>query len=206
VNEETAAALVAFGVATLHEASGRRGLAAALRLLVGPPFAGRAVTVSIPAGDNLGIHLALEAADPGSVLCVASAGAGIYGVTGDLVQEAARARSLAALVIDDGVRDIELLSAPPSVVARGVRTHGTVKRRVVSIGAPVALGRVLVRPGDWVVGDHDGVFVVADTVVDDVLARAGERETKEARLRERLQAGASTVDELGLGSARGRFS
>src|ERR1700693_5326862 len=52
--------LVDLGVATLHEALGRRNLPAGLTLLVGEPFAGQAVTVGLPAGDNLGVHLALD--------------------------------------------------------------------------------------------------------------------------------------------------
>lgn len=68
---ERARALVAFGVATVHEAQGRRGLLAGVRLLVGPAFAGPAETVSIPAGDNLGIHALFRVARPGTVVCVA---------------------------------------------------------------------------------------------------------------------------------------
>jgi 4-hydroxy-4-methyl-2-oxoglutarate aldolase len=65
LNSQLATRLIEIGVATLHEANGRRGLMHEVELRVGDPFAGRAVTVSLPAGDNLGIHLALETADPG---------------------------------------------------------------------------------------------------------------------------------------------
>jgi 4-hydroxy-4-methyl-2-oxoglutarate aldolase len=193
-----AAQLIVAGVATVHEVLGRRGLVSDVRLLVGPAFAGRAATVAIPAGDNLGVHLAVERADAGSVLCVASAGAGLYGVAGEVLLEAARARSLAALVLDDGIRDIEVLSPPPSVAARTVCARGTVKRRVCSLGEPVGLGRTLIRPGDWIVGDADGVVAVPRELVSAVLIQARARRKKEAALLERVRAGSSTVVEFGL--------
>ena len=66
--------LPSIGVATLHEANHRRGLMTGLQIMCGGPFAGRAVTVTIPAGDNLGIHWLLQDLPTGSVLCIASRG------------------------------------------------------------------------------------------------------------------------------------
>jgi 4-hydroxy-4-methyl-2-oxoglutarate aldolase len=191
--------LCALGVATLHEASGRQAVVRDVRLLAGGAFAGRAITVALPAGDNLGIHLALEAAVPGSVLCVGSAGGGTYGVVGELLLASARARDVAGLVIDDGIRDLPLLVAPPSVAARGVSAHGTVKRRLRQpVGAPVSVGGVLVRAGDWVVGDADGVCVLPAADVDAIVGRAVERERHEAQLRERFERGEPSRSVLGL--------
>src|SRR5579864_2817475 len=101
---DLAVQLVNLGVATLHEASGRRGLTGDVHLLIGDAFAGPALTVSLPAGDNLGVHLALEVAEPGTIVCVASSGSGRYGAYGELLHEAARARQVPGLVIDDGIR------------------------------------------------------------------------------------------------------
>lgn len=190
--------LVALGVATLHEAMGRRGLARGPRLIVGPPFAGPALTVSIPAGDNLGIHALLEDAEPGSVICVASAGGG-YGVLGELIAVAARERGVAGLVIDDAIRDLGQLTAPPSIAARGVSAAGTVKRRMRGIGVPVALGGVLVRPGDEVVVDRDGVCVIPRDELGAVVTAARERVVKEDAIRAALERGETTVSVLGLG-------
>jgi len=55
LTDELARRLIELGVATLHEAAGRRGLLHGVRLLVGEPFAGPAITVPLPAGDNLGL-------------------------------------------------------------------------------------------------------------------------------------------------------
>jgi 4-hydroxy-4-methyl-2-oxoglutarate aldolase len=199
LNSRLTSRLIELGVATLHEANGRRGLMNGVELLVGGGFAGPAVTVSLPAGDNLGIHLALETAEPGSVLCVGSAGRGAYGVLGDLLFESARNRGIAGLVIDDGIRDVQELSAPPSLAARGVRAQGTVKARLrQQVGAPVAIAGQLVRPADWIVCDRDGVCVLPSEDVDRIVAAASARADKEDAIRVELRSGRTTADVLGL--------
>lgn len=195
---EHARALVAFGVATVHEAQGRRGLLASVRLIVGPAFAGPAETVGIPAGDNLGIHALFRVARPGTVACIASAGQGAFGVLGDLLQTAAAERGLAGLLIDDRIRDMAQLAAPPSIAARGINARGTQKRRHLGINRAVALGVVLIRPGDWIVCDNDGVCVIPAERLDDVLAAAAARTKKEDWIRAELLRGRSTADVLGL--------
>jgi 4-hydroxy-4-methyl-2-oxoglutarate aldolase len=194
--------LVSLGVPTLHEANHRRGLMASMRVLVGDAFAGRAQTVALPAGDNLGIHLALEKAEEGAVLCVASGGRGLYGVVGELLVEAARSRGLAAVVIDDGLRDIEHLKAPPAIAALGISSRGTIKGRLVSIAQPVSVDHVLVRPGDWVVGDRNGVCVLGAESVTAVVASAKARSKHEDVLREQIRKGIPTTELLGLRGTR----
>lgn len=198
--DEIAAKLMAFGTATVHEAQARRGLMEGVSLRVGTVFAGPAETVSIPAGDNLGIHALLAKANRGAVLCVASGGRGVFGIFGDLLMEASRARGVAALVIDDGIRDLAALSAPPTIAARAISSRGTVKRRVVSLGGPVGIGNVLVRTGDWVVGDADGICVIPVGRLDALLTAAKARVDKEAGIRSALIAGRTSVEVLGLSS------
>lgn len=197
-SDPTSAALVAAGVATVHEAQGRRGLIDGIRVIAGPAFAGPAMTVAIPAGDNLGIHLALERAQPGSVLCVASGGRGKFGVVGELIIEAAHAAGLAGLVIDDGVRDVDRLRVPPSVAAIGSTPRGTVKRRCISVLAPVAIGGTLINSGDWILGDSDGVCVIPVDTVAAVVEAAQSRVAREDAIRERLRAGEPTTRVLGI--------
>ena len=167
MSSEHSCALIGAGVATLHEVQGRRGLVSRVSLIVGEPFAGRAVTVALPAGDNLGVHLALAKAEPGTVLCIASAGQGSFGVFGELLMAAAKHREIVAVVTDDGVRDLAALDPPPAIAARAVVARGTSEQRLRRpVGAPVPLGGVLVESGDWLVGDQDGVFVVPGSRVD----------------------------------------
>jgi len=194
--------LISVGVPTLHEANHRRGLMTLMRILVGDAFAGPAQTVALPAGDNLGIHVALEQAAAGSVLCIASAGKGLYGVVGELLVEAARARRLAAVVIYDGLRDIEHLQPPPTIAALGVSSRGTTKGRFVSIAQPIAIDHVLIRPGDWVVGDRNGVCVVGAESLTAVIASAKARRDHEDGLREQIRQGIPTTQLLGLRATR----
>ena len=185
--------LVAAGVSTLHEVLGRRQLPSGLRLLVGGPFAGPALTVELPAGDNLGLHLALEEAEVGSVICAGSMGQGCYGVFGQILHEAGRARGVACFVIDHGIRDVAELAPPPSVAARGVSARGTVKRRLRRrVGSDVGLGGTLMRAGDWVVCDRDGVCVVPQGDVEHVLERAAARHSGEQGVRAQIAGGLST--------------
>jgi 4-hydroxy-4-methyl-2-oxoglutarate aldolase len=191
--------LLATGVVALAECTRRPHPVSELPLRIGEPFAGPAVTVGIPAGDNLGVHLAIEAARAGDVVCVASAGRGLYGVLGDLLALSARVRDVAALVIDDGIRDLDALAATPAIAARGVSARGTVKRRVRHpVNADVSIAGALVRLGDWIVGDVDGICVVPGEEIDDVLGRAESRLEHERGVREELRAGAPTRTVLKL--------
>jgi 4-hydroxy-4-methyl-2-oxoglutarate aldolase len=191
--------LLSLGTATLHEAAGRRYLVDGVRLLVGEPFAGKAATVALPAGDNLGVHLAIEAATPGSVVCVASAGKGLYGVVGDLLVEAARARGVRALVVADGIRDLAALRPPPAIAATAVTIRGTQKARVQQdVASEIALGGTLVAPGDWIVADHDGVVALPAETTAEIITRAEERVAREAAARPRLRKGESSRRVLGL--------
>jgi 4-hydroxy-4-methyl-2-oxoglutarate aldolase len=168
-----------------------------LNILVGPHFAAEASTVSIPAGDNLGVHLALEKLDPGVVLCVASGGMGRFGVVGELLSEAARKRGAVGLVIDDGIRDISRLTPPPSIVARGVSAEGTIKQRSISLNQPIAIGGVLIEPGDWVIADQDGVCVIPCARLGEVLEAAAGRTEREDAARVKIVAGVSTLELFG---------
>jgi 4-hydroxy-4-methyl-2-oxoglutarate aldolase len=191
--------LLALGVATIDETTRRRGFLGGIHLLVGEPFAGEAVTVALPAGDNLGVHLALQQAPVGAVVCVASAGRGVYGVVGELLLEAARVRQIAGFVVDDGVRDTARLVAPPSIAARGVAARGTAKRRIRQpVGAGVGVGNIFIAPGDWIVCDEDGVCVVPREHVGGVIAMAESRAATELQMRGRLVNGTPSPSVLGL--------
>lgn len=187
------------GVATLHEANRRRGLVSGVSITCGGPFAGRAVTVTIPAGDNLGIHWLMEDFPAGSVLCVASRGEGRYGCVGELIARSAVALGAAGMVIDDAIRDIaQLDSVGFPIASRGLSPQGTVKRRVIDLAETVGLGGVAISPGDWVIADRDGVLVVAAAKLDEVVARARERLAKEEQIGAALDTGRTTVEVLGL--------
>ncbi|GII25076.1 RraA family protein [Planosporangium mesophilum] len=190
------------GAATLHEAAGRIGALPSRFRPVDPALrlAGPAFPVLCPVGDNLWLHRAIYAASPGDVLVVQTGLGEEYGYWGEITTVAAQERGLAGLVIDGGVRDCERISDLGFPVFSAVRSiRGTLKdhTRPGALGAPVLLGDVLVRRGDLVVGDADGVVALPADRVEEVLAAGEERERKEADVLARLRAGESTLDIYG---------
>src|SRR5215469_835207 len=125
-----------------------------------PRVAGPAFTVMCAPGDNLMLHAAIYRAAPGSVLVVA-AGDADHAVAGGNVCAVAQRRGIAAFVVDGVIRDLaEVRDAGFPVFARGVVPVAGVKAAIAPLNEPVRCGGVLVRAGDIVVADDDGVLVV----------------------------------------------
>ncbi|MDX6336769.1 MAG: 4-hydroxy-4-methyl-2-oxoglutarate aldolase [Streptosporangiaceae bacterium] len=198
-NTTVSDALLALGSATLGE-SGGQGLHARIHAMwPGARFAGPAFTVRCPVGDNLAVHAAVAQAPRGSVLAVTVAGDGSRGYWGEVLATAAQAAGIVALVIDGTVRDLDRLAALEfPVFARGHSLPGASKSGPGEVGGSIALGDVTVRSGDWLVGDTDGIVAVNPEALDDVIAAAQAREAKELGMFDRLRAGATTVELLGL--------
>jgi 4-hydroxy-4-methyl-2-oxoglutarate aldolase len=156
--------------------------------------AGSAVTVLCPAGDNLMVHAAVEMCEPGDVLVVAVTSESTHGMFGELLATSCRARGVAGLVIDAGVRDVadlRLMKFP--VWSRAISAQGTTKSAAGSVNVEVACAGAVVRGGDVIVGDQDGVVVVGRDAAEEVARLAAERISREMNSRQRLRAG-----ELGL--------
>lgn len=189
-----------YGVATVHEAYGRRGLMHGIKPIVrGLTACGPAITALNHAGDNLMLHVALEQCQPGDVLIVATTAPSMHGMFGELLATSCRARGLAAVIIDAAARDSsELNDMRFPVWARGVSAAGTTKFALGWVNIPVSCAGTVVAPGDAVVADDDGVVVVAREHVSDVLAAAHQRTAHETEVRTRLAAGELSLDTSGM--------
>jgi 4-hydroxy-4-methyl-2-oxoglutarate aldolase len=194
--------LAQYPTATIHEAYGGKGAFPSMLRPIDPArrLFGRAFTVEAAAGDNLWIHRALLAAAEGDVLVCSVAGAYEHGYWGEILTVAAMVRGIAGLVIDGGIRDadrIEALGFPVFCLRLCIR--GTTKHRDAPgrLGEPLMFGDCLVKTGDLVVGDRDGLVAVDAVEIESVLKAAAEREAKEASVMKRLRAGETTMEIFG---------
>jgi len=195
------AALRAAGVATAHEAAGRTGLLGpAIRARQdGAAIAGSAITVSCHPGDNLMVHAAVEVCRSGDVLVVTTTSPSTDGMFGDLLATSLMARGVVGLVIDAGVRDVAALRAMGFPVwSRAIHAQGTVKASPGSVNVPVVAAGQIVRPGDIVVADDDGVLALPATNGPEVAAAAANRLSTEDAKRAELAGGTLGVDLYNL--------
>lgn len=191
-----------FGSATLHEAAGKIGVLPPAIKPMGPGFrvCGPAFTVHGPGTDNLWLHRAMLAAKPGDVLVAYVSGIYEAGYWGEIMSTGAKAAKLGGLVIDGCVRDGELLPVIGfPVFARGLCIRGTGKDFGAQgwLGAPVMMGDVVVKAGDLIVGDMDGVVAIPREQAEEAVKASGLREKKEADIIKQLQNGANTLDLYG---------
>ena len=180
------------------------GFAKGLQPLVRPTrFVGTAVTVRIPHMDSTAVHVAVDDLRPGDVLVVEHCGDRSRSCFGGMVAYTAKARGSAGALFDGPVNDYdEIVAAGFPVYSRGVTSHTTRQLGIEgAINVPVTVGGTIVRPGDVVWADSDGVAILAPDEALGIAATLREKEEGEVPLRKAIDEGARLSDWSGAAAA-----
>jgi len=189
--------LAQLGSATVYEAGGRRGYVDAdlIQVVSGSRVAGPARTVVCGQDDNLMVHAVMAEVEEGEVIVLTMPEPRPVALVGELLATQAKAHGAAAMLIDASVRDIEeLAEIGLPIWARWVRVKGADKDTPGSIGESVTVGGATIRQGDVLVLDADGVAVVEQERVTEVLEASRERAERERVKRAQLEEGALSYD------------
>ncbi|MGE7916789.1 RraA family protein [Lysinibacillus xylanilyticus] len=134
---------------------------------------GRAVTVRLPDGENGAVLEAIRAASEGDILVIDAKGNKNRAVAGDFVLSLAKGIGVQGFVVDGVIRDmaaIRELDFP--VFSLGTTVAAGNKNGGGKVNVPIAIGGVTVRPGDYIIGDVDGVVVVPQEDAEQIVAGA----------------------------------
>jgi len=172
------------------------GLAGIRPIFPGCKMVGRAVTVRTYPGDWAKPVEAIDVAEPGSVVVIAAGGA-LPAVWGELATHTSVQKGLAGVVIDGAIRDtpeIRKLNFP--AFAKHITPNAGEPKGMGEIGVPIVISGIRICPGDWIIGDDDGVIVVPKERAVEAANRGQDCYEKEIRIRTEIVEGQSTLAQV----------
>ena len=164
-----------------------------------PPAMKRFVGPALPCmnspADQLGLVGALAYAEPGDVLVVGTEAYLGTAVIGDLMAGMLLNRGAAALVTDGAVRDTPgIVGVGLPVYCAGTSPNSPQRNGPGTVGLAISIGGVTVNPGDVLVGDVDGVVVVPQDALDDVIGHVEEIKRMESEVEAKVKDGLTYPD------------
>ena len=179
---ELVSAFAGIPVANIGDNMNRRAcMHTRIRPMNGSSLLGTAITVKTTPGDNLMLYAAIELAQPGDVIVIDAQGEMSNAITGELMLTWAQTKGLSGVVIDGAVRDAAAIKGMTmSVYAAGVTPNGPFKNGPGEVNVPITCGGQMVKPGDIVVGDADGIVVIDPSDAVDILEKSRATVDKEA--------------------------
>ncbi|MSO97839.1 MAG: RraA family protein [Rhodospirillaceae bacterium] len=205
--EEIIQALKALPTATLSEATAQPcDLPPLVRCMVpGARVVGTAFTVRCPLGDNTAVTRAVDMAPRGSVMVIDCGGPPRTAMWGETASFTSQVKGIAGCVTNGAARDIDaIVELGFPVFAAGLSLRGSTKGQPGQIGVAVTIGDILIRPGDFICGDSDGVVVIPTGEIDAVLKAAGRLLAEEKGRNERIKAGVPLAEILAKSGNRGQ--
>lgn len=198
--EELDEAFLKVSTPNIADAQHKRGILSGIlpRIAHGQRMVGRALTVQTAKGDWAKPVEAIDKAKEGDVIVIDAGGSDVA-VWGELASLSAKQKGVRGVVIDGAARDIEtILDIGFPCFSKYVVPHAGEPKGYGGIGHEVVCGGQLVRTGDWVIGDENGVIVVPQESAVEVANRAMDVLERENRIREEIRRGGtlSGVQEL----------
>lgn len=193
VSSEVVARFKPLPVANISDSMNRMWAAGAtLRPLHGhgSVLAGPAVTVKSRPGDNLMLHKALDFAAPGDVVICDGGGDLTNALIGEMMISHAIKRGLAGIVLNGAVRDSAWIAEHDfPIYAAGISHRGPYKDGPGEINVPIAIGGMVIEPGDLIVGDADGLVCVPYDAVEEVFKATAAKHAAEQKQMAAIAAG-----------------
>lgn len=196
-NKEILDELSHLSSATIHEAQKKKGaLSPKIKPLIkGKHICGQALTVKTGPSDNLMLIKAISMAEEGQIIVLDHGEIEMSGPFGAVLATELRAKKVRGLVTNGSIRDSEDISKMDfQVFCRNFSILGTTKVERGTINNPISMGSVVVNPGDYILGDDDGLVVIKRDDIEEVIELAKSRDEKEVQIMKRLKAGESLFD------------
>ena len=141
------------------------------------------------------LHKAIQMAKPGDIIVTATDGFHEAGYFGELMATSAKVRQLGGLAIDACVRDsADIIAMGFPIFSRGTCIRGTTKKNLGEINHPILFGEVIVHPGNLVIGDDDGIVILPNDLIEDVLVASLKRIENEKQKIENYSHGVTSVE------------